>query len=422
MGRSRLRLLGTDVLLVAMGTGRPNNALFVVECDGAIATDALRAALSELLPILPWLDARLERGWPWGYLRWRVGDHPTPPPIEEVVLGPRDTLADSLTRLLNRALDPRREPPLRMTVIKAPVNSTLIVTWSHPLMDPRGVELFVAMLLAAAAGDHTWLAARTIVPEPESRPLRERLNLARNGLQHLHALTKPPCRSLARGVTGLGRVRYRQASLPADTGPASTRTMPTRLALVGRAMTRLWAQRQLPLDEPFLVPISVDRRRKGEPGPVFCNNVAFHFARFTPASTADVTAAAANIRRGMAEAVRDGAIEGLCTGTDLFCWQPPGRVMAPFRGGDLASFNCADTGPVRPALAEFFGARVRNAYHVPCVASSPGVGVFLNRCNDTENVVVVWIEPVLRDDEVETLLADITTALGTNTPAGSATA
>ena len=416
-----LRLLGTDVLLAAMGQGRPNNALFVMECDGVVAADHLRQALHDLLPTLPWLDARLERGWPWGYLRWRPVKHLVAPAVDEVTLGPGDALTDTLTTLLNRGIDPRREPPLRVTVVSQPDGrSTLAITWTHPLMDPRGVELLVAMLVAAARGDAAWLRARTIVPPRDPRTLRERLDLARAALQHLRAITAPPRRSLARGIAPLGRVRYRHASVPVGSGPASARTMPARLAAVGQAMTRLWQAHHLPLDEPFLVPISVDRRRKGEPGPVFCNNVAFHFARFTPASTANLSAATATIRRGMAEAVRDGAIEALYAGTDLFCWQPAWRLLAPFRGGELASFNCADTGAVRPEVTELFGARVRNAYHVPCVASSPGVGVFLNRCGDTENVVVVWIEPVLRDDEADALLADLTAGLGAQGQAGAA--
>ena len=419
MPSAPLRLLGTDVLLHAMGEGRPNNALFVVECEGTLAADGLRSALHKLLPTVPWLDARLERGWPWGYLRWRLSDRLVPPPVEERGLAAGETLADVIATLLNRPLDPRREPPLRLTIVTtASGQSTLVVAWSHPLMDPRGVELLVAMLVAQARDKHDWLRARTIAPPRDTRRLLDRLNLARAALTQLQAIAATPCRSLARGVTPLGQTRFRQLSVPAHDGPASTRTMPERLALVGRAVTQLWRDRGLPLDEPFLVPISVDRRRKGEPGPVFCNNVAFHFARFTPASTAEPATAAAAIRRGMTEAMRQAAIEALVTATDLLCWQPTWRLLAPFQSGDLASFNCADTGLVRPAVTALFGAQVRNAYHVPCVAPSPGLGVFINRCDTTENIVIVWIDPVLHDDEVTRLLSDISTGL--RRPAGTA--
>ena len=410
MPSPHLRLLGTDVLLLAMGQGRPNNAIFVVECDGVIAVERLQAALRRLLPTLPWLDARLDRGWPWGYLRWSVWDTAIAPPIERIALTPRETMTDAITTLLNRAIDPRREPPIRFTVLTGPNDtSALAVTWSHALMDPRGGELLVAMLVAGEQSETDWIQARTIVPPADPRSLRERLDVARVALGQLRTLNTPACRSLARGVTPLGRVRYRHLSMTDATAP---RAMPLTLALVGHAVAELWRAHGLPMDEPFRVPISVDRRRKGEPGPVFCNNVAFHFARFTPASTADLPTAATEIRRGMAEAVRSGAIDTLYTGTDLFSWQPFSRLLAPFEGDDLASFNCADTGAVRPIVEHVFGARVRNAYHVPCVASSPGLGNFLNRCGDTENIVVVWIEPVLRDDEVTGLVARLQGGLG----------
>jgi len=86
---------------------------------------------------------------------------------------------------------------------------------------------------------------------------------------------------------------------------APTREITWRLALVGKAMAGLWDRRGLPA-VPFLVPISVDLRPKGDAGPTFGNWLAFHFARFSPAETADVAGLARALRAQMADAVRAG--------------------------------------------------------------------------------------------------------------------
>jgi hypothetical protein len=175
-------------------------------------------------------------------------------------------------------------------------------------------------------------------------------------------------------------------------------------------MAALWASRGLSLDEPFLVPISVVRRRKGEPGPLFGNYLSFHFARFVPAAGRDGMAAA--IRQDLAEAVRTDAIEATWVAMGFARYYPPASLLRPVGGEDMASFNCADTGEVRPAMTSLFGRAVRGAYHVPCVQPRPGLGVFLSRAAGFESVTAVWVEPVVSDAEVDALLARIAGALG----------
>ena len=193
-----------------------------------------------------------------------------------------------------------------------------------------------------------------------------------------------------------------------------TREMAWRLALVGKAMAELWQRRGLP-DIPFLLPVSVDLRPKGDPGPTFGNLLAFHFARFRPSDTRDVPALARVLRRQMADAVRDGQIEANAAGMEFLRYCPPGamlRVLPWTRSGELFSFNYADLGDWPPTLAHCFGRRVINAYHLPVVPPRPGIGVFFNRCGNRENLAVSWIEGVVSADEAARIIEVIRDALG----------
>jgi len=175
----------------------------------------------------------------------------------------------------------------------------------------------------------------------------------------------------------------------------------------------LWARRGLP-DVPFLLPISVDLRLKGEDTPTFGNMLAFHFARFRPSDTRDLPALARALRRQMADAERDGQIDANAVAMEFLKYRPLSRVAAALpwgAGGDSFSFNCADVGGF-PALEACFGHRIVNAYHVPCVLPRPGIGVFFNRCAGQDNVVVCWVEGAVTADEAAQVRDVVGEAMG----------
>src|SRR5262249_25622157 len=146
----------------------------------------------------------------------------------------------------------------------------------------------------------------------DPRSLRERARLGRRTLDYMRALTSVPSVSPGTGLTAFGRARFwHGAFVPRDASGGDTgsaRDIYWRLALVGKAMSALWQKRGLP-DVPFLVPISVDLRPKGEEGAAVGNWLAFHFARFAPSETADVASLARSLRVQMVDAVRDGQID-----------------------------------------------------------------------------------------------------------------
>jgi hypothetical protein len=380
------------------GAHLSNNAMLVVECDGAVDAGRVRRALDRLLDVCPWPAARLRRAFPWGKLHWAVGRRAAlvAPPVREIAPPDRHRF---LEEELGDAIDPRRAPPLRVSVLGA----TLVFTWFHPLMDPRGGQNLLGHL--AHVDEHGgWDAGPpAFVPAPESRPLRERGRLARQSVEYMHALMSQSPVSPGTGLATPGRVRFRQQRF-ADPDPRAERRQITwRLAAVGRAMAELWRRRGLP-DVPFLVPISVDLRAKGDPEPTFGNALAFHFARFRPSETADVPELERRLRMQMVAALRDDQIEANRVAMEFLHYRPLSMMLRDLPGtahGETFSFNCADVGDFPPRLTALFGRRIVNAYHAPAVLPRPGVGVFFNRCAGRENVLVSWIEGAATDADVD---------------------
>ena len=390
-----------------------NNAALVVHCDGPLDPARLHQALEAFLDACPWPAARLGRPFPWGKFRWTAkGRHAlTAPPVHHRVSREGNDLRFFLEQDLNAAIDPRREPPLRFTIIDGDVGGTaaqsvVVMTWFHPLMDPRGAQNLLAHLTmldldpAVAPGPAEAGAETAVQPS-----LRERGRLARQSLQYMRTLAPVPPVSPGSALTRPGPVRFLRETFverdPEARTSRATREMPWRLAVVGKAMAELWRRRGLP-DVPFLLPIAVDLRPKGETGPTFGNRLAFHFARFRPSEAADVPALASMLRQQMADAIREGQIDANLAAMEFLHYRPLRTMMSALpwtAGGEIFSFNCADVSEVPPALERLLGRRVMNAYHVPCVLPRPGLGVFFNRCAGVHNVVVSWVEGAVSEPE-----------------------
>ena len=389
--------------------------MLVIHHDGAMDPPRLAGMIDRLLDECPWPAARLRRPFPWGRLRWVAGPRGalTPPPVRHR----RATTPGDLHRLLeddlNASIDPRIEPPLRFTVIDPgpaaeATGGVLAMTWFHPLMDPRGAQNLLVHLarLDPFDGERRWPdPLPTFVAPAARRPFRERARLARRSLDYMRTLAPSPPVSPGHALVSPGPIHFHHACFVdgggADSRARAHREISWRLAVVGRAMAELWTRRGLP-DVPFLLPISVDMRPKGEPGATFGNMLAFHFARFAPSASADVPLLAASLRRQMADAVRDGQIEANAAAMEFLQYRPLSSMMRALpwtSSGEIFSFNCADVTDFPRALDHFADRRVLNAYHVPCVLPRPGIGVFFNRCAGRHNVVVSWVEGAATADE-----------------------
>ena len=395
--------------------GVSNNTTLVLHCDRPLDPARVREALDRFLDRCPWPGARLGRAFPWGKLRWTAGARRTlvAPTVHHREAAPGEDLDRLVEAELNLAIDPYREAPLRLTVVDvAGEQGALILTWYHPRMDPRGGQNLLAELGGLDAEDGTPTSQEPAAAgDAAPRSLSERGRIARKSLAYMRTLAPFPLVSPGTQMTAPGRARFLRARFverDADARPSrGTREISWRLAVVGKAMAELWRQRGLP-DVPFLLPIAVDLRPKGEPGPTFGNVLAFHFARFRPSDTDDVPALARALRQQMADAVRDGQIEANAVAMEFLHYRPLSMMLRalPWTShGELFSFNCADLAEVPPALACLFGRRVVNVYHAPCVPPRPGLGVFFNRYGGLHNVVVSWIDGAATVDEAARILA-----------------
>ncbi len=428
----RLLLNAADASLLAldrfMDSGRVGKNLvhLVVELDGAPDPATIQRGLDRFVGVTPWASSRLRRGGPLFPPYWIASrkNAPEAPPVVTHTLdtSDRSTIDTFLEDRLDDRIDPFSQAPVRFDLIKPTAQQRLhaqrhlfVLTWFHPLMDPRGAETFLLHLdrLTTEDASQVWPDGVPNLAAPaRSGPLRKELQQARSGKRYLDSFRDCPPRCPSHPVAPSAPARFRLATFPAPAEvDRKSVEMTWRLAVVGRTIRRVFGDRIG--TDPFVLPISVDLRKKGEPGPVFGNHLSLHFAKFNGSD--DTEENVKELRTQMIDVMRDGRLDATMAAIHLIRGLPVpllARRMAASTRGGLASFHFADTGDYRGASPTLFGQRVDNAYHIPTVTPKPGLGVFINRHGDNENIVVGWRDGGIDKGEVDALIADIADSLG----------
>ncbi len=421
-------------------SGNPtHNALIHIECTRTIAPERITRALERFLDFCPWPAARLRRSMPWGALSWIAAARAklVAPPVRRVTIGSPAARHAAIEVELNTPIDAVHEAPVRFLVIDhgddpATARGTLVMTWFHPLMDPRGAQNLLSHLVAIDRnnGEPAWgTALPDFIAATDTRPLLTRARIAGRCYDLMQSLFSAPVRSPGTSLKLAGGLRFRwETFVEPPQAPASSSPKQEiwwRLALAGKALGGVWRERGWP-DDPYVVPISVDLRRIGDREPTFGNMLAFHFARFKPSETADIPAVVRELRNQMMNAVRTDAIDANMAGMELIKYgmsfikyRGPAKFlhgMSWTQGGETFSFACADLTTFPADLATVFGAPVANACHIAAVPPRPGLGVFFNRTGDNVNLVLVWAEGALEDRHLDQIVTAIQEGMGWQRP------
>ena len=276
-------------------------------------------------------------------------------------------------------------------------------------MDARGGEILLTHLndLDRHEGTTPWGdTPPAFVSERDRRSLVARGRIAGGSLKYLRTLAPVPPVSPGGRPLPPGRACFRRQSFvaPDSTDQRATREICWRVAVVGKAMAELARRRgtrrgavpaadlgrrapegragrdlrQSPRVPLRAIPARRDRRT--------CPRWRGRFAVRWPRRSATGRSRPTRSRWSSCSTSRLSRML---------------RMLPWTTSGELFSFNCADLADWPNALAECFGRKVVNAYHVPVVPPRPGIGVFFNRCGGRNNLVVSWIEGVVSEAEAD---------------------
>jgi len=157
-----------------------------------------------------------------------------------------------------------------------------------------------------------------------------------------------------------------------------------------------------------VVSVPVQTRKRGARGPLFHNQVSIFFFSAVREALGTIEAATTAMKQQFAEMTRGKLDESFLVVLELMMRLPSWMFMWVVRRqfkGEICSFFHSHTGVFAPELVEFAGAKVTNAYHLPCLATPPGTGLFFCERDGQVNITVTWREGCLSDEERKLMLA-----------------
>jgi hypothetical protein len=123
-----------------------------------------------------------------------------------------------------------------------------------------------------------------------------------------------------------------------------------------------------------------------------------------------IEAATTAMKQQFTEMTRAKMDESFVTVLELMMRLPSWLFMRVVRHGfkgEICSFFHSHTGAFAPELLEFDGAKITNAYHLPCLGTPPGTGLFFSERDGQINVTMTWREGIMSDEERRVFLDQV---------------
>ena len=417
-------VLSFDAMMRAKGEGG-HVAHSLMELESVPDLDALRRSIELAAARYPLLSARIERRWHIGLPRWVSGEEVLPPDVVlRVEKGAAGALAGAAScdnadreveRLINTPIpsrDDARWVKMRVAVIERRDGSaTLMLSWSHFVVDGKGAELFLQALNDLGRSGATPITALDAPPPADPRHYGQKWMATMPMTARFDEITKHRFDSLApRNDEKSGPIRYEVRVLDdAQTAAVKARSrsfselvnLPFQLGCAMRAHREVFVQRG-GVPDSLLCSVPVQTRRPGASGPIFQNHLRMFFSQCLREEMRTLEGTVASVAAQHQRYLKDGLDKAFDELMNLMRPAPPGLYMKFVKWrmqGLFNSFFHSDTGEFAPGLVEFLGARVRTAYHIPGFTSPPGTGLFVNEKHGRIVLAACWRGSVISDRE-----------------------
>lgn len=398
-------LLALEDLMVRSGQGR-HVGVTVLRVGPGFSLSKLRNAVSRFAASQPLLGAYLSRGLPGSVPKWALGS----PSHVEVKQHPQDADWHPIAREL---LQGSWSGFVRFDVVPVGDGGALVLmSWSHLVLDARGIELALTELQRLAAHpDETPERASWGLPPIAAKSLRQKLKAVQPFLDRYWQLRESRVLSLAAPPSQPSEMMFevlhfspeqtQEMKKRAEHVTAGIFALPWFLAATMRAHAEVLRSRNQK-DGSLECTISVQTRKRGSRGPIFQNQVSQLFFALRPDQLESLEGAARQLHGQFAEMTRNKCDSAFLVMIDWMRRMPSTlyrRFLKREASGQIASFYHAHTGEFLPRVREFCGGEIADGWHVPSVPQPPGTGLFFSERAGRLSASLCWRSGVLSEAE-----------------------
>lgn len=191
--------------------------------------------------------------------------------------------------------------------------------------------------------------------------------------------------------------------------------MPYALAASIYSMHKIFTDRVISSGD-YVIPVSINmKKQEKEDKQVFFNNVSFFIFKIEADLAGNFSGLINSIKEQMYNQVKADLPGDICRASLLMRIAPLsllGSLMKIYLKGQVASFSFSYLGEAVYTSYDFMGNKILNLFHMPRVPVPPGIGIFFQRSNERMNVILSYLDGMLKNSEAEEILSLLKSRLG----------
>jgi len=437
--KNRIYLNGSDCIMLAFDyqmrrLGSVGNiGQIILGLPAKFPESDFRKQISFIKRRFPIIHAIIKRGLFNRIPYWKINSN-TDSPYPTVTVHDLEKSTDNKTLhilkrdLINQPMNVNKGELVRFDLIyKANDRMEVMMTWSHMLMDAHGAESFLSMIGGHLMKDtglvpnHQILSGsytRRFFDPPSSRPNWQDAKKSFNRIDEI--ALRPPVSLYTKFKQKVQpRLDYQILSFDGnetkqifDLAEKNCGFLNESAYFISSVMGEFHNMCCAKgLSSPsYVVPLSVDLRKKGNRAPVFSNQVATLLYSFHPDSLHHSEAIIESFKKQTQQAFRDKLIfANLCAlefSRFLPSWLYAAKVRQALKG-EIASLVIANTGKSLSQLSTFMNTPVDFQHHVPTIVIPPGIGIVFYTFASKLYVTFAFLEGMISTAEASHFLQKI---------------
>jgi len=407
-----------DHMMKAM-TGVGNQSQVVLLLDAPLDECEVRSRLNTFVKQFPVLQGQVSRDLklaPYWKIPSRSKRDITLTVAHGDTLPTREAIVAHFEKSANTPFQEDKEH-LSFHLLSGRERCLLAMAFDHRIFDARGAELFLNLFQQnmnagspAATGEIAFTSTAALTQWSKKFLAGRTVN------RRIIGLSKSSPRALPIPLDGKGCQRYTLLSFSEqETAAIYERAYaesgylmesPYLLSVIIQSMHELFMTKQ-EAGSSYLIPVTLDLRPNKDPlQEMFFNYVSYLFYQIPIDAVVDRKGLIALLKQQMYDQVKSGFPKDLAEASLLTRIAPLpvlGKLLHLPMKGKMATFAFSHLGKSSYQHPRFMDRTVTELFHMPRVPMPPGLGFFSNFYNNRLNLVISYLDGLLRDDEVQLL-------------------